>query len=234
MNGWFKIHRILLSKSIWKDSTPEQKSVLITLLGMADHKPNEWEWKGKSFKTVPGQMVTSHRSIAEKTGKGISKQNVRTALKRFKKYDFLTYQSTHSGLLITIINWVSYQSLENEPNTPTQQTANTPLTPNKNVRTKEVNNVEFEKFWNLYDKKVGSKVKCCKKFYSLKKSDHVRIFETLPKYKNSTPDKQFRKNPMTYLNNQSWNDEIIHSNVYDINHQLSGTRIKTDEEMSAK
>jgi len=29
---------------------------------------------------------------------------------------------------------------------------------------------------------------------------------------NSTPDKQYRKNPETYLNNKSWNDEIIGNN----------------------
>jgi len=234
MNGWFKIHRALLTKPIWKDSTPEQKSILITLLGMADHAPSEWEWKGKPYKTKAGEMVTSYKSIVRKTGKGISKQNARTAIQRFKKYEFLTYQSTQSGLLISITNWSSYQSQENAPNTHKQHTANTPLTPNKKLRTKEVNNVDFEKFWNMYDKKVGNKTKCCKKFYSFKKSDHVRIFQTLPTYKSSTPDKQFRKNPMTYLNNESWNDEIIQNNVYNLNQHQTGTRIKTDEEMNAK
>ena len=28
-------------------------------------------------------------------------------------------------------------------------------------------------------------------------------------YVDSTPDKQFRKDPTTYLNNECWNDEII-------------------------
>jgi len=31
----------------------------------------------------------------------------------------------------------------------------------------------------------------------------------LPKYKLSRPDKTFRKDPLTYLNNKSWEDEII-------------------------
>lgn len=35
------------------------------------------------------------------------------------------------------------------------------------------------------------------------------IIEHLPKYVESTPEKGFRKDPMTYLNNESWNDEII-------------------------
>ena len=33
--------------------------------------------------------------------------------------------------------------------------------------------------------------------------------EHIPKYKQAQPDKKFRKNPETFLNNKSWNDEII-------------------------
>ena len=39
-----------------------------------------------------------------------------------------------------------------------------------------------------------------------------QIFIHLPDYVNSTPDKKFRKDPTTYLNNKSFNDEIIISN----------------------
>ena len=31
----------------------------------------------------------------------------------------------------------------------------------------------------------------------------------LPLYKKSQPNKKYRKDPATYLNNKSWNDEII-------------------------
>jgi DNA-binding PadR family transcriptional regulator len=68
--------------------------------------------------------------------------------------------------------------------------------------------VQFEKFWNLYDKKVA-KDKCFKKFMKLSQSDIELIFKNLPEYIESTPDIQYRKNPETYLNNKSWNDEII-------------------------
>lgn len=71
---------------------------------------------------------------------------------------------------------------------------------------------EFDRFWDLYGKKVGDKVKIKKKFLSLSKADREKIFETLPAYVESTPDKQFRKHPQTYLNNRSWEDEIIQRN----------------------
>lgn len=70
---------------------------------------------------------------------------------------------------------------------------------------------EFEKFWNIYNKKVGDKEKLLAKWSKIKDEDKTKIFETLPRYVAST-EKQFRKNPETYLNNHSWNDEIIVKN----------------------
>jgi len=70
------------------------------------------------------------------------------------------------------------------------------------------NNVQFDTFWDLYDKKVNV-AKCKNKFNKLKDSDKKLIFLNLPNYLAVTPDKQFRKDPLTYLNNEGWNDEII-------------------------
>lgn len=67
----------------------------------------------------------------------------------------------------------------------------------------------FETFWELYDKKVGKKDKLKKKWEKLNIDTQNQILEYLPKYIKAVPDKQFRKNPETFLNNESWNDEII-------------------------
>lgn len=67
----------------------------------------------------------------------------------------------------------------------------------------------FETFWNLYDKKVGKKEKLVKKWDSLNLATQNQILEYLPKYIKAVPDKQFRKNPETFLNNDGWNDEIV-------------------------
>jgi len=69
---------------------------------------------------------------------------------------------------------------------------------------------QFDEFWNLYDKKTNM-AKCKKKYLKLSQTNRDKIRETLPSYISSTPDKQYRKNPETYLNNHSWNDEIITS-----------------------
>ena len=62
-DGYIKLYRTLLDKPIWKQSTPEQRCVLIVLLCMANHKQNEWEWKGEKFKIMPGEFVTSAELI---------------------------------------------------------------------------------------------------------------------------------------------------------------------------
>lgn len=147
MEGWVKLYRQLLDKAIWKTSTSEQKTILITLLLMTWHKEKEWEWHGIEFKTKPGQFVTSLDSIKKNAGDGISIQNIRTALSRFQKLKFLTNESTKTGRLITILNWDTYQSENNLPNkdtnkqvTKSQQRPNKDLTPNNND--KNVKNVK--------------------------------------------------------------------------------------------
>lgn len=135
-NGnWLKLNRELFDKPIWLNSTAEQKVVLIAILGMVNHTPTEWEWKGEKYSIEPGQKITSLPKIVEQCGKGITIQNVRTALKRFEKLGFLTDESTEQGRLITIVNWGKYQHESCEPNRQTnrqltddQQTANRQLT----------------------------------------------------------------------------------------------------------
>ena len=148
--GWLKIYRELGDKAIWIQSTPEQKVILMTLLMAVNYEENEWVWKGKKFKVAPGQMITSLDSIQKKSGKGITVQNVRTALVRFEKLGFLTSESTNEGRLITIVNWSLYQSNEFEltnDSTNPSQTTNKELTPIKE-RKKEKKEIK-EKYGNF-------------------------------------------------------------------------------------
>ena len=73
---------------------------------------------------------------------------------------------------------------------------------------KEVINDRFAEFWDLYGKKTDSS-KCKAKFSKLTSTEIVLIFTNLPLYIKSTPDKQYRKNPITWLNGKCWNDEIM-------------------------
>ncbi len=71
---------------------------------------------------------------------------------------------------------------------------------------------QFEsEFWKPYDKKVH-KPECYKKWLKLSIADKQKVKDHVPEYVKSQPDKQYRKNPKTYLNQGSWNDEIIERN----------------------
>ena len=138
-SGWIKLHRKLLESNVWTNSTPVQKAILIALLLKANHKPAKWDYGGNEFELEPGEFITSLKSICDVAGIGVSTQNVRTAIKRFEKLNFLTNQSTNQYRRIKIINWDTYQSKDDLPNkqanthlTSNQQATNKQLTTNKN------------------------------------------------------------------------------------------------------
>lgn len=70
-------------------------------------------------------------------------------------------------------------------------------------------NIPFNTWWDLYDKKVGSKTKLEAKWNKLSDDQRTQAIKHTKEYKIAQPDKQYRKNPDTYLNNESYYDEII-------------------------
>lgn len=66
----------------------------------------------------------------------------------------------------------------------------------------------FEQFWDKYGKKVD-RVKCEKKWEKVPQRDREKIMVHLDAYIPATPDLKFRRDPATYLNNRSWENEII-------------------------
>lgn len=80
------------------------------------------------------------------------------------------------------------------------------VTSNKEQLT--INNIDFNIFWDLYDKKVGDKNLCKKKWLKLSDEDMNKIISILPEWKSQFKDKQFQPYPATFLNQERWNDEI--------------------------
>ena len=81
---------------------------------------------------------------------------------------------------------------------------------NKN-KDKEIFIEEFNMFWDLYDKKVG-KPNTYKEWLKINTEEKKKIFEILPIYIKSKPDKKFRKDPERFLKYKVFNDEIIEDN----------------------
>jgi len=115
MTSWVKLHKKLIDKPIWKNSTLEQRVILITLLCSVNDEATEWDYNGEKFIVEAGQLVTSIAEIVEMCDdKNITTSKVRTALARFEKLGFLTSKITNKFRLITIVNWDIYQLDENE------------------------------------------------------------------------------------------------------------------------
>lgn len=70
----------------------------------------------------------------------------------------------------------------------------------------------FDEFWNLYDKKVG-RDKCIRLWRKLTAKEKRDCIAYAPLYVQAQPDKQYRKNPETFLRNKSFYDEIIPRNT---------------------
>lgn len=115
MTSWVKLHKKLIDKPIWKNSTLEQRVILITLLCSVNDEATEWDYNGEKFIVEAGQLVTSIAEIVEMCDdKNITTSKVRTALARFEKLGFLTSKITNKFRLVTIVNWGVYQLDEEE------------------------------------------------------------------------------------------------------------------------
>lgn len=66
----------------------------------------------------------------------------------------------------------------------------------------------FEIFWGRYDKKVGKDITKIA-WSKLRATDHKDIMNHLEDYVKSTPEKQFRKDPINYLKDKVWQDEVV-------------------------
>jgi hypothetical protein len=82
---------------------------------------------------------------------------------------------------------------------------------NDNVNDNELIEINFIEFWSVYDKK-NDRSRCLTKFKKVFKENKNLTFElfidSVKQYVKSTPDPKFRKNPLTWLNGNCWEDEI--------------------------
>lgn len=76
-----------------------------------------------------------------------------------------------------------------------------------NETSKQRNNIDFDIFWNLYDKKINTKW-CKVKWNKLDFETQQKIIDFIPSFLKSITDKKFQPHPKTFLNAERWNDEI--------------------------
>ena len=135
MEGWIKLHRKLLDHWIFKNE--KYLKAWIWFLLRANHKENKILMGAEIMDIERGEFVTSIYKICEATG--LTSQNVRTLIRLLENDQMINKRTTSKLTKITILNYDSYQidqqtdnKQTNKPLTSAQQTANKPVTTDKN------------------------------------------------------------------------------------------------------
>lgn len=118
--GWIKLFRKITSWEWYQDS--HMVHLMLHLSMSAEH--HERKVRGKTVKR--GQVLTSRERLKADTG--ISEQTIRTCLKRLVECQSLTIESTKQGMLITVLNYETYQATEAESNQQSNRQVTSQLT----------------------------------------------------------------------------------------------------------
>ena len=121
--GFIKLHRQILEWEWYKDANTMR--LFLHFLLKANHK--EKKWQGHTINK--GSFITSLDNLVIETG--LSKMQIRTAIKKLKLTHEITHETTRSFSIITINNWEQYQDNNTQDNieiTHKQHTDNTPIT----------------------------------------------------------------------------------------------------------
>lgn len=138
----------------------------------------------------------------------ISSNNGETFNKQLLNYSE-KYKIKKEKNLKRISQWRENQDVE-ENVTHYQSVRNADKEKKSKVNISKVNILDsaFDEWWDKYDKKIN-KDKAISKWNILTNEEKQLALKIVESYVDSTPDKTFRKDPTTYLNNKSFNDEII-------------------------
>lgn len=217
-NGFIALSRTLLESEVF--ASQKMLKIWIWCLLKANHKSRFVPLKiGKgetAVKVERGQFLFGRFKAEEELF--IDGSTIYKIMQKLEQIGNIEIKSSNQYSIITISNYNDYQNINNYKVTSNEQPSNNQVTTNEQQSNtnKNVNNVKnvknkdisFDTFWAVYDKKVG-KPKCEKKWCKLNGEIQKKILVHVEQYKLAQPDRQFRKNPETYLNNESWDDEII-------------------------
>lgn len=149
----------------------------------------------------------------------ISKNTITRAIKELEKEKLVVVKRRARANSLYSINMNTifsiYESQNNDICIPSSETDESPdmctIKQNsfKQNIIKENINIPFSDFWDKYDYCKGKKSDVETKWIALTDEERTLTMESLDKYLLSTPDKTYRKYPMSYLNTEAWNDEHV-------------------------
>ena len=228
--GYVKLWRKSIDSGFFQN--PNLWTFWCWCLMKASHKKIKQVVGFQNIELLPGQFLFGRKAASVELK--MSERTIRTSLDALRKRQNIAIKTTNKFSIITVINWDTYQcdrptsDQQNDQQTTSKRPASDHKQECKTFKNEKNININcakncaceicFNRFWDLYDKKRDRK-KCFQKWKRLKQDERDKIFQTLPAYIESTKDVQFRKDPATYLNNQSWNNEIIKVNKDGANKQ---------------
>lgn len=135
-DGYVRLWRKLMSSNMYKALNSKQRDVMIQCLLMANQQPQDSIWNGEKIKTNPGQFVTSLKKLEDRCAEDVNIRTIRYTIDKLEKWDFISYETSPEGRLITIVNWSKYQDADFEP----------PKKPKSNEEVNEMLEKRKEKF----------------------------------------------------------------------------------------
>jgi hypothetical protein len=98
---------------------------------------------------------------------------------------------------------------EGNKNVNVNANENNNLNDNENINqgVTPVSGLPFTNFWDIYEKNVGQD-KTRTAWYMISENEQTAIMGYLPKYIKATPEVKFRKNPLNFINEKTWLDDL--------------------------
>ena len=135
-NGWIKLNKKILKWGWYSDANV--KMTFLHLLLIATYEDCEY----LGIKLKRGQAIIGSEKTAEQIG--ITRQQLRTALKKLEKFGEISKKSTNKFTIVTVENYNKYQSVNRSSNqriTNEQPTSNQRITNEQpHIRNKEYKN----------------------------------------------------------------------------------------------
>lgn len=149
MEGWISLYKKFVNWEWYQDTNV--KSVFIHLLLLASYEDKKWQ--GRVVKR--GQVIISSGNLASDLK--LTRQQVRTALKKLQSTDEISVESTNKYLVITIEKYSDYQSaLQNNNHQTTNKTtieATNKIT-EESIEAKDIQEMSKNKVTNKVTNKI--------------------------------------------------------------------------------
>ncbi|WP_052478927.1 hypothetical protein [Vibrio jasicida] len=110
MYGWISLHRKLLEHWLWQDKPFSKGQAWLDLLLNTAHKETTSMYRNSVLHLAQGELVISHRKLAESWG--WNKEKVGRFLHLLEKEAMITIRIDHHLTVISICNYAEYQDLK--------------------------------------------------------------------------------------------------------------------------